>query len=103
MMANLLWQRYKWLGRGILEHEHRAIETLWGKIETAVGHHSELTQPVKYDALSVLTVTSGAPDSSEVNSNSVRLLEKFSGADIKVHSLDGISGLENEVARLVSA
>jgi hypothetical protein len=56
MMANLLWQRYKWLKRGILAHEHRAIETLWGKIEAAVGHHPELTQPVKYDDyVSVLT------------------------------------------------
>jgi hypothetical protein len=55
----------------------------------------------KDDDLSVLTVTSGAPDSSALNHNSVRLLEEFSGADIKVHSLDGLSGLENEVAALV--
>jgi hypothetical protein len=31
------------------------------------------------------------------------LLEEFSGADIKVHSLDGLSELENEVAALVGA
>jgi hypothetical protein len=57
----------------------------------------------KDDDLSVLTVISGAPDSSALNHNSVRLLEEFSGADIKVHSLDGLSGLENEVAALVGS
>jgi len=49
LMTNIIWQKYKWIKKGIDEKHTGSIRTLWYTVEAAIDHHGAVTGNISSD------------------------------------------------------
>ena len=49
LMTNIIWQKYKWIKKGIDKEHNGSVRTLWYSVEAAIDHHDAMTDDISAD------------------------------------------------------